>query len=375
MNARIVIVLSTLELGGAERQALHLASYLQDSRKASVAIVALFGGIGDQPVRRLCIERRLPCLRVNMPEHRAAVPSFAAIRQFVRDIRFLQPDLLLPYTTLPNVLCGLAWRVAGARGCIWNQRDEGRELQPNGWHAAAIRNVSHFISNSRDGVDCLVREHHVPTEKIQLIYNGVDLPPPTESRRIMRERLAVAPDSFVAVMLANIHAYKDHPTLVRAWRIVCDRLPERSPTLLLAGRADAPAEVEHLIASLGLRERVRLIGPVGDVSSLLGAVDLSVFSSHREGTPNAVLESMAAGLAVVATDIPGCRDALGDGYLFLTPARDADAMATAILALATDDAERHRLGEAGAIRAREKFSLASMCERTALTLSALLQKA
>jgi glycosyltransferase involved in cell wall biosynthesis len=367
-NVRVAIVLATLDLGGAERQALHLASHLQDVQHAKVAVVGLFGGLGEQPVRQMCIQRRLPCLRVNMPEHTAGVPTFLSIRQFARDIGFLQPDILLPYTTLPNVLCGIVWQHARAKACIWNQRDEGRELSTDRWHNLAINNASHFISNSRDGVELLSSRRGVPPEKIDLIFNGVELPPPTEAPAAVRRRLDLSASTFVAVMLANIHQYKDHATLVRAWKIVCDRLRPQDPILILAGREDDGGALRNLIASLHLERQVRIVGAVSDVSSLLHAADLSVFSSWREGTPNAVLESMAAGRALVATDIFGCRDALGHNYPFFAPREDAKTMAENILKLALDEKVRIEVGQSLASRVGADFSVATMCEKSCLSI-------
>jgi glycosyltransferase involved in cell wall biosynthesis len=224
--------------------------------------------------------------------------------------------------------------------------------------------VSHFISNSTDGVEFLATECGVARERIELIFNGVDLPPPKVSAAEVRANLGLATDDFVAVMLANIHQYKDHATLVRAWKIVCERLPEMNPTLLLAGREDDGGTVRGLIGALSLQKRIQLLGPVADVSSLLHAVDLSVFSSFREGTPNAVLESMAAGRAVVATDIAGCRDALGEGYAGLVERENPTAMADAILKSIDLGKLREENGAILAHRAQNMFSVQRMCEQS-----------
>ena len=127
-----------------------------------------------------------------------------------------------------------------------------------------------------------------------------------------------------------------------------------------------------MIESLGLSERVRLLGPVADVPGVLSWADLSVFSSRDEGTPNAVLESMAAGRAVVATDIPGCRDALGDDYPALTCPGDAEAMATAILEMAENPQRRNELGQMLHQRVAAKFSIEQMCRRTCEILESLI---
>ena len=101
---------------------------------------------------------------------------------------------------------------------------------------------------------------------------------------------------------------------------------------MLAGRPEGRRELLEVLArDLGLGERVRFVGDVDDVAGLLGASDVGVLSSTPlEGCPNAVIESMAAGLPVVGTDIPGVREALGDeGRPFLVAAEDPGAGALA----------------------------------------------
>ncbi len=239
---------------------------------ADVAVVGLFGGTGDQPVRRMCIRRRLACVRVNMPDHQNSEPTFRSVRQFVRDLRFplplLRPDVLMPFTTLPNVLSGIAWRSVGASACVWNQRDAGLEMTFNPWQNLALASTTDFISNSKDGLEFLTKQRGVAASKIRLVYNGVDLPPPLQGVADTLGAVGVSESYFTAVMLANITPFKDHLTLVRAWRIVCDRVGHLKPTLLLAGRKDQPGPVLQEIRRLGLEREVILVGEVADVFEL-----------------------------------------------------------------------------------------------------------
>jgi glycosyltransferase involved in cell wall biosynthesis len=184
-------------------------------------------------------------------------------------------------------------------------------------------------------------------------------------------------------VVANLQKNKDHETLLRAWRIACDRLgaplarqagegPGVRALLVLAGRLDAPAAIQGLIGELQLDQSVRLLGEVDDVSGLLSAADLGVLSSRSEGCPNGVLESMAAGLAVVATDCPGIREAVGGaGTPWLAPAGDAEAMAERILRLAADAELRAQLGAANRQRIASEFTR----ERLNADLATLLASA
>jgi glycosyltransferase involved in cell wall biosynthesis len=152
-------------------------------------------------------------------------------------------------------------------------------------------------------------------------------------------------------MLAHFHSGKDHQTLLRAWRRVVDAArDDPKPVLLLAGR---PAGTEHAVKALAfdldLREHIRFLGDVDDVGGLLRASDIAVFSSSSDLFGRAATEPMRAGLPVVATDIPGIREAVGDdGAAFLAPPGDDGVLAAAILRLVRDPELRERVGNANA---------------------------
>ncbi|HEV2837062.1 MAG TPA: glycosyltransferase family 4 protein, partial [Pyrinomonadaceae bacterium] len=107
-----------------------------------------------------------------------------------------------------------------------------------------------------------------------------------------------------------------------------------------------------------------------DVSGLLNASDVSVFSSRSEGCPNAVLESMAAGLPVAGTDIQGIREVVGPrGVQFLAPAGDADSLAAVLISLASDPELCARAGAENRSRIRERYDATRMCRETSELLT------
>jgi len=367
---RILFVLGNLELGGSERQALLLARFLKEDRGADVAVWGVTGGAGA--VSGICDARgfswRSGLLR--WPGGRAG--RFAELARFARRLREERPDVVLPYTWLPNVACGMTWRMSGARTCIWNQRDEGIGLGEGKLPRIAVRRTPRFLSNSEGGKAFLVDRLGVPAERIRVVPNGVVLPPPREDRRAWRDRIGAREGNFLALMLASVHPHKDHDTLLRAWRRVLDRTDENGqvPVLFLAGRSYGyEKSLKALAFDLGLGDSVRFLGPVDDVSGLLGAVDLCVHSSRTEGLPNAVLEAMAAGVPVVATDLPGVREAVGESaFRFLVPAGDPEAMADRILEFAGSERLRTETGTMLIGRAREKFGADAMCRASADTI-------
>ena len=366
---RIVFVLGNLELGGAERQALILAQYLVEHERAHVEV---WGLNKSGPAAEICGRNGIISRVVPYPLIGFSIPENANIRRLLQEAK---PDILLPYTLRPNVVCGLIWQNTGARSCVWNQRDEGIPF-PDSTEALAASLTPLFIANSNVGARFLTGKLGMDPAKVNVIPNGVALAVPELDRRAWRDRLAVDDRCFVACMVANLHAKKDHATLLHAWRNVVSELEAdgRDALLVLAGRHDGAYQARaFLAAELGLEERVRFVGPVSDVSGLLGAVDVGVFSSRSEGCPNAVLESMAAGLPVAGTDIEGIREIVGPaGASFLAPPGDSDALATILTTLANEPELRTETGAQNRERVRNNYDPVRMCKETAALLAQVL---
>ena len=356
---RVVFVLGNLELGGAERQALILAKHLVDHEQADVEV---WGFNRTGPVADICEQHGIVW----------RVVSYATERPFdllnvARLLRQARPDILLPYTLVPNVVCGLVWQRTGARLCVWSQRDEGIFSLAPKWQERAAELTPQFISNSQAGARYLIEKLGVAADKVHVIPNGIEVSPPEFDRRSWRESLDIDEASFVACMVANVHVNKDHETLLRAWRLVVDELSDA--VLVLAGRHYGAYEsLVELINELGIEGSVRFTGQVNDVAGLLSAVDLGVFSSRSEGCPNGVLECMAAGLPVVGTNVEGIREAVDDTAFLASPA-DPARFAQLILQLAKDPDLRATIGAANQRRINKHYTAQRMCEETVRLLA------
>jgi glycosyltransferase involved in cell wall biosynthesis len=244
---------------------------------------------------------------------------------------------------------------------VWNQRDEGLFLPQTTWQRWAVQRTPRFISNSHAGARFLIDRLKVDPVKVHVVQNGVERTTPQVDRDSWRKRLEIDDESFVACMVANLHTNKDHETLLRAWRTVMTKL-ERKAVLVLAGRHDGAYEsLVALTRELGIARGVRFAGQVSDVAGLLAAVDIGVFSSRSEGCPNGVLECMAAGLAVAATDIEGVREVVGPSE-HLAPVGDAEALSNTILKLASDPSLCKTIGAQNRKRITENHDAHRMCE-------------
>ncbi len=366
---RVIFVLGNLELGGAERQALILAKHLKQQEDADVEI---WGFNQSGTVATLCEQigvrsRVVPCSFNGDTTSR--VTSLLRVAWLLRKAR---PEVLLPYTLVPNVVCGLVWKWTGARMCVWNQRDEGLPGSLTGWEHSAVKETSKFIANSRGGAQFLIEQLNADPARVSVVQNGIEATQPKLDRREWRERLGIDDTVFVACMIANLHANKDHETLLRAWRLVLAALePEGRKTLLvLAGRPYAAHEsLVALTKELRIESCVCFTGQVDDVAGLLQASDIGVFSSRSEGCPNGLLECMAAGLAVAATDIEGIREVVGEsGFELLAPVENAEALSRIILKLAADPAFRVSHSVENKKRIAENYTAQRMCENMMASL-------
>jgi len=186
-----------------------------------------------------------------------------------------------------------------------------------------------------------------------VIGNGVDLGrfcPDPGARQTMRAELGIGSDSIVVTTIARLVREKGLVELADAAYALRDN---DKLVFLIAGRSE-PSDRTHLEAALAAHPAARALGPrwrpLGrrdDVERLLQASDLYVLPTHREGLPRSIIEAMATGLAVVATDIPACRELVEPERTgALVPVGDADALGAAIRRLA-ERADRAGMGARG----------------------------
>lgn len=373
-NRRVIFWLYGFQVGGAERQALAFAEYLRTERGADVELWA-FENHG--PITARCDEASIPWRVVTAwPNRQTARTLAGAAYRAGRALREARADLVLPYMTPANIVCGLGWRISGARGCVWNQRSGGFDRIHPRLERYAARSSTALVANSRQGADHLAETLHARRDRIVVIPNAVELSPSPNGPSWWRERLGATASSFVVTMIANLHRWKDHETLIRAWARACPHLRERNldPILALAGddRGSLPT-LRQLAADLGVAQHVSFLGLVDDVAGLLAASDVAVLLNRfedYEGCPNAVIESMASGLPIIASDTAGPREALGDELReCLVPPGDSDAVASRLLSLAGNPSLRKESGERARERAQREFSRQATFDRYANLLS------
>jgi glycosyltransferase involved in cell wall biosynthesis len=189
-----------------------------------------------------------------------------------------------------------------------------------------------------------------------VIPNGVPVPPaPSAERRATgRARMGVPADAFVVGCVARLMPEKDHATLIAAFASVVAAIPDAR--LVLIGWGDLSDDLVALAAQLGISTNVLQLGGRDDVEALLPGLDVISLSSTREGLPLALLEGMAAGVPVVATDVGEVRALVDGGCGSVCEPNAPDALASLLLAYARDPERRRSEGAAGRARVIANYS-------------------
>lgn len=207
--------------------------------------------------------------------------------------------------------------------------------------------------------------------RIHYLPNGVAIPEPRDAASRAAARadlaeadpsLAIGNDAPLAVYTGRLHVMKGLDHLIRAWSDVLKQVP--NARLWLVGDGPHRDKLNELIGHLGLWGFVNLAGPFDDVEDFLRAADLFVLPSLEEGMSLSLLEAMAIGLPVVASDIPANEAIVADGISGrLTPPRDTRRLTEVIVELIQDRGLAERLGAAGRRHVSRSYSLDAMIER------------
>lgn len=349
---RILYYIAFLPWGGTERQLLHLMANLDRRRFEPLLWVAGEWGPGAQPFERAGIPL------YGMPVH---TDDPAAIERLICWMRSMEASIFHSFGYGDEWFDVVFARLAGIPVCL-SRRGNMRHWDPEGAPGLAehVRNVaSDIVTVNSRAVESYCREvEQIPSDKIRLIYNGVETPN-GPGKEAARAGLGLRADDLVAGNVANPRPVKGQDHLLRAFRRVTEAIPNAK--LVICGDGETRPSLERLRDELGLRDRVIFTGFRLDVETVYAALDVYVSSSLSEGSSNAILEAMQCGLAVVATAVGGAAESVMEGVTgLLAPAGDEGRLAAAMVRLMRDHQLRRNMGERARARAERHFSVSRM---------------
>ncbi|MCI0400583.1 MAG: glycosyltransferase [Gammaproteobacteria bacterium] len=354
----ILVVTRKLDIGGTERHLLDVLPRLNRGLLKVFVCVLRGGGALEDTMKAAGVEVCTPPWQ--RPKSLRIV--FAAF-YLLGILIHRRPSIVhffLPEASIVGGLCALvasgATRIISRRSLNDYQRKHPVLAHLERW---VQMRTDAMLGNSRAVVNQL-RDEGVPSNKLGLIYNGVDVQlfDRLGSARALRQSLGLPETALILVIVATLIPHKGHVDLLRALKtVVCD-LPKHW-LLLCIGRDDGIGDgLQEEAQSLGIEKHIRWLGERIDVPQLLKAADIGISASHQEGFSNSVLECMAARLPIVVTNVGGNVEAVIDGVTGLVvPRANPGLLGKAILALASDPERRTRMGLAGRQRVKMEFSL------------------
>lgn len=355
---RTLFVIDELDIGGTEQQILETVRRIDRSRFEPY-VCCFRHGRKAQEIEALGV----PVL--HEPKRLKADPGLVLrLAALMRRERF---DIVQTYLWTANTWARLAARLAGVPCVVASERnvDIWEETYKRMIGRFLARSTDRIIANSEAVRQYLLRRGGLPADKVVTIYNGVDFErfrKPCDPAARRRE-LGVADDVVLAGCVARIEPAKDHATLLEAFALIGNRVP-RLHLVLVGGGSEQP-RLERMAHELGIGPRVHFTGFRTDAAEWLQTVDVSVLSSVKEGLSNTILESMAAGKPVVATEVGGNAEVIVENETgFLVPPRAPAELGAALARLASSPELMKSFGRAGRQRADDLFSVRSMVEHT-----------
>ncbi len=351
---KLLKMLTNFHIGGTERQVANLAMGIDPSLfDLHLACLRHSGELLEE----------LETLQVPRPEFRiGSLYSPKTVWQAMRLARYVRRNLIQivhSYGFYPNVFAVPAARLGGASIVVASIRDTGDALTPlqRGIQKLVCKLADCVLVNA-DAIRLRLIAQGYDAGKITIIRNGITLSKFERQKRgeILRRDLGVPPGAQLVTVFSRLNQLKGIQYFIEAAIPLAGRFPEAR--FLVVGDGTNRKELEAQGSRLGLGERMLFTGFRGDIPELLAESAISVLPSLSEGLSNTLLESMAAGVPVVATYVGGNPEVVVHGVTgLLVPPRDADALAAAIGQLLEDKDLAASFGKAGRRRVAELFSV------------------
>jgi glycosyltransferase involved in cell wall biosynthesis len=291
----------------------------------------------------------IPVGTVHLPRGMNPAKALWSLCELVVYLRRVRPDLVHTHCSVPGLIGRIAARLAGVpvvfhtvHGFAFHDGGEGLSQRLAIWAERTAGLLTDLLlSQNRSDIALAAQHRIVPPARIQFIGNGIDL-----GRFPVRVTPRVAGARTIITCVARMEGVKNHAMLFEAARMLHER--GEAFELWLVGGGERRAAYEALCARWGLADVVRFLGYREDIPELLSRSDIGVLTSLKEGIPRAALESMAAGLPVVATRVTGTREVVRDGETgALVDVDDVAGLAAALASLIHNPSLRERWGARG----------------------------
>lgn len=363
----VLQLVGSFHQGGSERQAVQLIRLLHEAQTHKIFVAALNNeGVLKNEIERLGFAD-IPEFKLNSFFDSTFLKQLKNCAKFLRENKI---EIVQTHDFYTNVFGVLAARLAKVPLKIASKRETGGMRTPaqKFIEKQVFRIADEIVVNSQ-AVKNYLRAEGISDKKIQVIYNGLDLQrltPKTFSRNEISSQLNLPSDENIKfiTLVANLrHAVKNQPMFLRVAQKVLMKFPDAH--FVLAGEGELRESLENLAKQLKIEKNLHLTGRCAAVPELLSISYACVLTSFNEGFSNSILEYMAAGKPVVATNVGGASEAVIENETgFLVDSDDVEAMANHLCVLMTDKEKAAQFGEKAKKIVCERFSVATQLEKT-----------
>lgn len=366
MKARVIHIITMLELGGAQQNTMYTVSHL-DSERFGSALWSGPGGILDKEASALekVDVKGVPHLvrRISPLDDALAITRLRSmLKQEVKNAKPL-PVIVHTHSSKAGILGRLAARAAGVPIIVHTFHGFGF----NDYQPAWLRNsyvaiewltarVTHaFICVSAANLEKAMALGFGPREKFEIIRSGIDIEAfekkPIDVKAKRRE-IGAGESGPLVVMVSNFKPQKNPLDFARCAARVLKQAPDA--WFAVAGDGELRPELEAFLEKERITDRVRLLGWRRDIPEILWSADLLVLTSLWEGLPRVYPQAMAAGLPIVGTNVDGAPEAVADGENgFLVKPGDVETMAERVIQILKYKELRDKMGERGREKVQE----------------------
>lgn len=363
----VLHLIGSFHQGGSERQALQLARLLKAEGTYNIFLAAL-------NKNGVLLEEANNAGFTDIPEF--PLNSFydanflLQVRKCARFLRENKIEIIQTHDFYTNVFGLFAAKSARVPFKIASKRETGgmRSKPQILVEKLAFRLADKIVANSEAVKNYLIREK-IPAKKIEVIYNGLDL----ERFLIEKQNKAVICNQvglpfsenikFITLVANLRHTVKNQPMFLRAAQKVLQKFPKAH--FVLAGEGELERDLENLAKELKIAENTHFIGRCQKIPELLSVSRVCVLTSYAEGFSNSILEYMAAGKPVAATNVGGAAEAIVEGETGFIVGSDDDAeLANRLIELLADEEKAERFGKRGREIVQAKFSTQTQLNKT-----------
>ncbi len=302
---RICLVITSLGLGGAQKQVCDLADeYIKLGH--DVLLISLTGSIVIQPKNRIEI--------VELKLTKNPLSFIKACRLYLKEIKKFSPDVIHSHMVHANIFTRLMRIFLPVNKLIStaHNTNEGGKIRCLAYrYTDKLSDISTNVSN--EAVLAFEKNGSVPIGKMLTMYNGINLKhykshKSNDSNLKYRDELKISLHDKILLSVGRLSAQKDYPNLLNAFHLLLQQ--RKDCHLVIIGNGELEKDLKNLVVKLDMTKFVHFLGFRNDISDWMNCADLYVMSSKWEGLPLVIIEAMACNCFVVATDCGGVAEVM-----------------------------------------------------------------